>query len=493
MITVSRKVIFTLRREIFDRLTGLPVKFFDTHATGDILSRVSYDCVTLNASLSTDLVQILASIVTVLGALVMMLQISPTLVLVFAVTVPLSVLVTRYIATHTQPLYRDRSRKLGALNGFVEEMITGQKTLKAYNQEAGTIAQLDAVNDAAVEAYYKTDFAAAVTGPTVMFINNLSLTLVSVFGALIHLAGGMSVGNISTFVLYSRKFSGPINEVANIYGELQSSMAAAERIFRLLDEPLEPADSANAAPLHQVEGDVRFDHARFGYLPGVPVLKDLSLTAQPGSLTAIVGPTGAGKTTIIKLLMRFYDLDGGAITIDSTDTRDLTRDSLRRAWAMVLQDTWLFRGTIFENLAYGRPEATREEVIAAAKSVRLDGYISRLPQGYDTVLSDDAANISKGQMQLLTIARAGLMGSRMLILDEATSNVDSRTEVQIQQAMRALMRDKTCFVVAHRLSTIRGADQILVVRDGDVVESGTHAQLMAQGGFYRELYDAQFA
>ena len=493
MIYISRNVIRTLRQDIFDKLMRLPVRYFDTHMSGDIISKISYDCDTLNASLSTDLVQVLASAVTVTGALVMMLQIAPLLVLVFAITVPLSVLVTRFIAKRTQPLFRTRSQKLGEMNGFVEEMISGQKTLKAYNRQQGAVDDLDDINEGVVGAYYKAEYYSSITGPSVNFINNLSVTLVSVFGALIYMAGGMSVGDISSFVLYARKFSGPINEVANIYGELQSAMAAAERVFRLLDEDIEPEDIANAETLTDIEGDVRLDAVSFGYLEGKTVLKNLSLHAEPGSLTAIVGPTGAGKTTIINLLMRFYDIGGGAITVDGKNTRSLTRESLRRAWAMVLQDTWLFRGTIAENLSYGRPEATREEVIAAAKSVHLHSYIMSLPQGYDTVLTDDAANISRGQMQLLTIARAALQDRHMLILDEATSNVDTRTEVRIQQAMRALMQDKTCFVVAHRLSTIRNADKILVVKDGDVVESGTHTQLMAARGFYRELYDAQFS
>ena len=492
MIAISRKVIYTIRQDIFDKLSRLPVKFFDTHSTGDIISRISYDCDTLNASLSTDIVTILASVITIVGAFAMMIHLSPKLVLVFVVTVPLSILVTRFIARKTQPLFRMRSKKLGDLNGFVEEMITGQKTLKAYNQEANTIKTLDGENKEVVDAYYKAEYYSSITGPSVNFINNLSMTLISTFGALTFMAGGLSIGSISSFVLYSRKFSGPINEIANIYGELQSALAAAERVFRLLDEKPEPIDTEDAVKLGNVEGDVALKNVAFSYVEEKPVLKNLSLHAAPGSLTAIVGPTGAGKTTIINLLMRFYDIDSGSITVDGADTRALTRDSLRKAYAMVLQDTWLFRGSIFENIAYGGEDVTRQQVIDAAKAVKMHGYISRLPQGYDTVLTDDAANISKGQMQLLTIARASLAGSHMLILDEATSNVDTRTEMQIQQAMRDLMRDKTCFVVAHRLSTIQSADKILVVRDGDVVESGTHSQLMAARGFYRELYDAQF-
>ncbi len=492
MIIISRKVIYRLREDIFDKLLSLPVRFFDTHSTGDIISRISYDCDTLNASLSTDIVTILASVITIAGSFIMMMRISPELVLVTLVTVPLSIIVTRFIAKRTQPLFRIRSKKLGDLNGFVEEMITGQKTLKAYNQEADTVSRLDVENKEVCSAYYKAEYYSSITGPTVNFVNNLSMTFVSVFGALIYMAGKMSIGNISTFVLYSRRFSGPINEIANIYGELQSALAAAERVFRLLDEPPEPEDPQDAQVLDNVSGDVKIDDISFGYLPDKPVLTNFSLQADRGKLIAIVGPTGAGKTTLINLLMRFYDIDSGSISVDGHNIAGLTRDSLRLAYSMVLQDTWLFRGSIYDNIAYGRPEAMREEVIEAAKGVKMHNYIMRLPNGYDTILSDDAANISKGQMQLITIARAGLAGSRMLILDEATSNVDTRTEVEIQEAMRRLMRDKTCFVVAHRLSTIQTADRILVVNGGNIVESGTHSELMEKKGFYRELYDAQF-
>ena len=492
MLTISRRVVYKMRQDVFEKLMTLPVGYFDIHQTGDIISRISYDIDTVNGSLSHDVVQLLTTVITVVGALSMMLSISPQLVLVFVVTVPLSILLTKVITGKTRPLFRERSAKLGAMNGFVEEMVTGQKTLKAYGREAYTIERFDKKNKEAVDAYYRAEYYGSVVGPCVNFVNNLSLSLISVFGALLYLAGSMSIGNISSFVLYSRKFSGPINEAANIMSELQSALAAAERVFRLIDEEPEPADAPTATELTDVVGEVEMSHVRFGYLPEKTIIHDLSFHAKPGKLIAIVGPTGAGKTTLINLLMRFYYPQKGGIQVDAKNAEELTRDSIRKAYAMVLQDTWLFYGSIYENLAYGREDATREEVIAAAKAAHIHSFIKRLPQGYDTILTDEGTNISKGQKQLLTIARAMLLDAKMLILDEATSNVDTRTEQQIQKAMRKLMQDKTCFVIAHRLSTIQNADLILVVNDGEVVEQGTHQELMKKEGMYRKLYQSQF-
>ena len=493
MVHISRQVTLRMRRDLFERLSDMPVSFIDTHPVGDLISRIFYDIDTINTSLSSDVVHVLASLVTIVGSLVMMLSISPRLVLVFCVTIPLSLLITTLITRRTQPLFRLRSRKMGELNDFSEEMISGLKTLKAYHQEENKLNALDALNEEVVQSYYKSEYYSSVMGPSVNLVNNLSLSLISVFGALMYMEGGISLGNISSFVQYSRRFSGPINEIANIYGELQSAIAAADRVFTLLDEPLEKADAPEAHALAHVRGDVAMEHVSFGYEKGKTILNDLSFQARSGALIAIVGPTGAGKTTLINLLMRFYDIDSGRITVDGQSVDEVTRASLRRAYSMVLQDTWLFSGTIFDNIAYAKPGATREEVEAVAKAAKIHHYIMSLPNGYDTVITDDGANISKGQKQLLTIARAMLVDARMLILDEATSNVDTRTEVQIQQAMRRLMKDKTCFVVAHRLSTIKNADLILVVKDGNVIERGTHRELMRLGGFYRELYDAQFA
>lgn len=492
MIHISRKVVYRMRKDVFHRLMDLPVGYFDTHQTGDIISRLSYDIDTVNTSLSNDLVQILTTIITVVGALAMMIVISPKLVLIFAFTVPLSMLITKTLTGKTRPMFRLRSKKLGELNGFVEEMISGQKTLKAYHQEENTIAKFDGKNEEAVEAYYRAEYYGSVVGPAVNFINNLSLSLVSVFGALLFLAGQMSVGNISSFILYSRKFSGPINEAANIISELQSALAAAERVFNMMDEIPEPEDKENAVELEEVTGDVELKEVCFGYTKEQMIIKNLNLHARPGKLVAIVGPTGAGKTTLINLLMRFYDVDEGSIAVEKQDITDITRASLRKSYAMVLQDTWLFQGTIFENIAYGKEDATMEEVVEAAKAARIHSYIKHLPDGYQTILTDDGTNISKGQKQLLTIARAMLLDAHMLILDEATSNVDTRTEQQIQKAMRKLMENKTCFVIAHRLSTIQNADEILVVNHGEVVEQGTHAELMEKQGFYHQMYRAQF-
>lgn len=493
MIVISRRVVNTMRRDVFNKLTELPVGYFDTNQTGDILSRISYDIDTINTSLSHDMVQVFASVVTVGGALFMMISISPLLVLVFAFTVPLSIFMTKKITGFTRPLFRKRSAKLGELNGFVEEMISGQKTLRAYSQEENTIAKLDAQNEETVQAYYRAEYYGSMVGPSVNFVNNLSMSLVSFLGAVLFLQGSISIGNISSFVLYSRRFSGPINEIANIIGELQSAFSAAERVFRLLDEDPEPVDAANAQTLSEAEGDVSIEHVDFGYTGGQEVIHDLSLHVPKGALVAIVGPTGAGKTTIVNLLMRFYDVDSGEIKLDGNPVQDLTRKSLRLNYSMVLQDTWLFNGTVFENIAYGSETAARGDVERVCKACGIHEYILTLPEGYDTVLDDDGSNISKGQKQLMTIARAMLLKSSLLILDEATSNVDTRTELQIQRAMRQLMADKTCFVIAHRLSTIRGADMILVVRDGEIVERGTHETLMAEDTFYKQLYNAQFA
>jgi ATP-binding cassette subfamily B protein len=492
MIRLSQKIIRKMREDVFHKLADLPVSFFDRNQAGDIISRISYDIDTVNTSLSNDLVQICASVITVVGSFFMMVIISPQLVLVMLITIPLALLYTRYMSKKVRPLFRKRSAMLGEMNSFVEEMVSGQKTIKAYAAEETVMDRFDKVNKETVDAYYTAEYYGSMTGPTVNFINNLSLSLITVFGAILYLFGNLSLGNISSFVQYSRKFSGPINETANIISELQSAAAAAERVFKLIDEQPEPEDSPEAEALTEVEGEVSIENVSFGYLPDKIVIKNLFLKAQPGSLTAIVGQTGAGKTTIINLLMRFYDVWDGKIFVDQKEIRDLTRSSLRKSYAMVLQDTWLFAGTIFDNIAYGKENATMEEVIATAKLAGIHSFIKRLPQGYQTIVNEDGINISKGQKQLITIARAMLLDAKMLILDEATSNVDTRTEIKIQKAMRKLMEQKTCFVIAHRLSTIQGADNILVVDQGNVVEQGTHKELIEKKGYYYRLYMSQF-
>ena len=492
MIRLSRRISKQMRHDVFEKLTRLPVSYFDRFQTGDIISTITYDIDTVNQSLSTDLLQILQSTITVTVSFIMMLTIAPQLVLIFVFTIPLTIFFTRWLTKKVRPMFRRRSARLGQLNGFVEEMLSGQKTVRAYGREEAVLEEFDKKNASAVEAYTKAEAYGTITGPSVNCINNVSLALVSVFGSILFMKGHIGLGDLGSFVQYSRKFSGPINEVANIVAELQSAFAAAERVFTLIDAKPETEDAPDAQALTQVQGNVKLEHVDFSYIPGTPIIEDLSLHAKPGELTAIVGPTGAGKTTIINLLMRFYDVDGGAVYVDGHDIRQVTRDSLRKSYTMVLQDTWLFHGTIFDNIAYGKPGATMEEVVAAAKAAHIHGYISRLPQGYDTVLSDNGTSISKGQKQLLTIARAMLLDAHMLILDEATSNVDTRTEQKIQAAMRQLMKNKTCFVIAHRLSTIHAADHILVLDGGKVVEQGKHGELMARQGFYYQLYQAQF-
>ena len=492
MMTVSKDIARKMRRDVFQKLMRLPVGYFDTHQAGDIISRVSYDIDVVCTCISTDVVQVVTSVVTVIGSFIMMIYISPLMSVVVVVTIPISVSYTVWMRNRTQPRYKKRSASYGVLNGFVEEMLSGQKTIQAYAYEGQVNNRFDQVNQSAAEAYYDADRYGTTIGPTMGAINNMCLGLIAMLGSVLYMLGRASLGQISSFILYSRKFSGPINEIANIFNELFSALAAAERVFHLLDEDEEVSDRALAEPLKQVEGNVALDHVSFGYVPGKTVLHDLSLTAQAGKLVAIVGPTGAGKTTIINLLMRFYDVDQGRVLVEGRDIRDYTRSSLRGAYSMVLQDTWVFQGTIFDNIAYGKEDAAMDQVVAAARAAHIHPFIMRLPKGYDTIISEDGGNISKGQKQLLTIARAMLYDAKMLILDEATSNVDTSTERAVQAAMRSLMEGKTCFVIAHRLSTIQNADLILVVDHGDVVEQGTHESLMAAQGFYHKLYTAQF-
>ena len=493
MIYISQKIVVNMRQDLSDKFLDLPVSYFDKHQIGDMLSRISYDIDTINTSLSTDLVQLFGSFIVVIGAFGMMLWISLPLLTVFFITIPLSILTTSFLTKRTRPLFRERSRKLGDMNGYVEETLSGLKTIKAYSQQDTMYSSFKEKNYEASEAYYKADYYGSIVGPTVGFINNISLTLISVFGSILYLVNMISIGNISSFILYSRKFSGPISEAANMIAELQSTLAAAERVFRVLNEPIEVDVQTSIELNDDVQGDVQFEHVNFSYLPNKPVLKDVNLEVKAGSLVAIVGPTGAGKTTLINLIMRFYQLDSGIIRVDGNDISKLTLNQLRTKFSMVLQDSWLFHGSIYENLIYGNEHATKEDVIRIAKEVHIHNFIERCKDGYDTLVTDDGVNLSKGQRQLITIARAMLANKPMIILDEATSNVDTLTEKRIQSAMKKLMAGKTCFVIAHRLSTIINADIILVVHDGNIVEQGSHDELMLKKGHYYHLYMAQFA
>lgn len=503
MMHLSQRIIYKMRKQVFEKLTTLPVSFFDTHATGDIISHLSYDIDTINSTLSHDLVQILTSIYTVVGSLFFMWQISKPMILIFALTVPVSLLFTKYRSKKVRPLFSKRAKKYGELNGFAEEMLTGSRTISAYGRQDVISSRFNKINGEAMDAFYKAEYNAALLFPTINLINNISLTLVAVMGGILYMysqngailatsAFFITLGGVAQFVQYSRKFAGPINEFSNILHEIQSAFSAAERVFRILDEEPEKEDAADAKELTEVKGDVSIQNVTFGYTEERTVLKNVCVTAKKGQTVAIVGPTGAGKTTIINLLMRFYDHQKGEILIDGIPSIDIKRADLRLAFNMVLQDTWLFCGTIYDNIVYGREDASPEEVYEAAKSAKIDSYIKSLPDGYDTVLSDDGVNISKGQKQLITIARAFLSKAPILILDEATSNVDSRTEIQIQNAMTALMENKTCFIIAHRLSTIQNADTILVVKDSTIIEQGNHNELIEKRGFYYSLYHSQF-
>ena len=505
MINLSRRVVYTMRKEVFDHLMVLPVGYFDRNQTGDIISRISYDIDTINTSLSNDLVQILAGSITVVGSFVMMARISPILLLIYLFTIPILIFFTRYRVKKVKPLFRARSAKLGQLNGYAEEMLSGQKTIRAYGKEEHMIGRFDRHNDEAVEAYYAADYQGSIVGPGVNFINNLSISLISMFGAMLFMKSGadgillgsltlsaMTAGKLSSFILYSRKFLGPVNETANIIGEIQSATSAAERVFRLLDEAPEAADEENASSAEEIRGEVEIRDLTFSYLPGQPVLKHISLFVPAGQTVAVVGPTGSGKTTLVNLLMRFYETGEGKIFLVGIDIAKMPLSALRRSFALVLQETWLFGGTVAENIAYGSEGATLEEVRAAARAARIDGFIESLPQGYDTVMDENGTNISKGQKQLITIARMMLVHHPILILDEATSNVDSRTEKLLSETMLAITRGRTSFIIAHRLSTIKNADVILVLKDGEVIESGTHDELLAANGFYASLYLSQF-
>lgn len=493
MVKISKKTAYMLRKECFDKLHRLPVSVFDDNSAGDILSRVSYDVDVVATSIQADISQIITTVITVLGSFFMMLNISLPLSVVTMVTLPITVLYTIHIKGITRPLYSKRSEKYGEMNGFVEEMFSGEKTIQAYGYEENVSRQFASINEDASDAYFNADVRGVTIGPTMGMMNNLSLALNGTLGSILYMFSYATLGQLSSFILYSRKFAGPINELANIMNELFSALSAAERIFSFLDMEEERKDKEGAIEIEKGEGNIEVRDVSFSYSPEKEILHNVSFSAEKGKTLAIVGETGAGKTTIINLLMRFYYPERGKIFIDGIDSTDIKVHSQRRQFAMVLQDTWLFRGTVYDNIAYGREGATREEVVEAAKKAGIHYFISTLDKGYDTVISEDGGNISKGQKQLLTIARAFLSNSLVLILDEATSNVDTSTEKRVQEAMTALMKGRTAIVIAHRLSTIENADEIIVMSNGSVVEKGTHSSLLEKKGAYYKLYRSQFS
>lgn len=492
MTGVTQKVTYRLRQDISKKISRLPLAYFDGTSTGDVLSRVTNDVDTVSQSLNQSLTQIITSVTTVLGVLVMMLTISPTMTLVALLVLPISFLLIGAIVKKSQPLFKRQQNYLGKVNGHVEEMYGGHLVVQAFDRADESIATFEELNDELYNSAWKSQFFSGLMMPLMNFVGNLGYAAICVLGGYLTIQGRISVGDIQAFIQYVRSFTQPISQIANISNVLQQTAAAAERVFEFLEEEEEVADPDQPLDPSMVEGEVAFAHVKFGYDPSKIIIHDFSAIIQPGQRVAIVGPTGAGKTTMVKLLMRFYDVTEGAILLDRYDLRQFSRDGLRSLFGMVLQDTWLYHDTIMENIRYGRLSATDDEVIAAAKAAGVHRFIRTLPDGYNTVLSEDAHNISQGQKQLLTIARAILSDPKILILDEATSSVDTRTEQKIQRAMNTLMEGRTSFVIAHRLSTIRDSDLILVMRDGDIVEVGNHEDLMQRKGFYADLYQSQF-
>ncbi|MCM3041045.1 ABC transporter ATP-binding protein/permease [Paenibacillus motobuensis] len=492
MAGVAQKTVYDLRREVNDKLNRLPLKYFDARTHGEILSRVTNDVDNISSTLQQSLTQLITSVLTIIGVIVMMLSISPLMTLIAVLTLPLSVLAITSIAKKSQKQFLRQQKELGELNGHVEEMYTGHNVVKVFGREQRSLDEFNEVNERLYQAGWKAQFISGVIMPIMNFIGNIGYVLVSVVGGILVTKGRINIGDVQAFIQYARQFTQPIAQTANIANIIQSTVASAERVFEILDEEEEVAEAAKPVALPQAKGNVSFDHVKFGYDPDKILIEDMNIDVSKGQTIAIVGPTGAGKTTLINLLMRFYEVTDGKITVDGVNITDMKRGDLRSLFGMVLQDTWLFNGTIRDNIAYGREGATEEEIIQAAKTAHADHFIRTLPGGYDTILNEEASNISQGQKQLLTIARAILADPAILILDEATSSVDTRTEVYIQRAMNELMKGRTSFVIAHRLSTIKDADLILVMNQGTVIEKGTHAELLAEGGFYSDLYNSQF-
>ena len=491
MTGITQRVCYRMRREIIEKIDRMPLAYFETNSVGDVMSRVTNDVDTLGQSLNQSVTQLITSVTQIIGVAAMMLSVSYALAGLTFLTVPISLVLVVVVVRSSQRYFRRQQVILGRVDGIIEESFSGQNVIKVFNREARAVADFDVENRSLYESGWKSQFFSGLMQPIMNFVANLAYVGVVIAGAFLAIAGAINLGDIQAFMQYVRNFTQPITQLSQVSNMLQMLSAAAERVFEFLDESEEDAVFAPRA-LPACRGEVAFDHVRFGYVPNKTIIHDFSCTVEPGQTVAIVGPTGAGKTTLMKLLMRFYDVNAGAIRVDGVDVRDCARDDLRANFAMVLQDTWLFKGTIRENIRYGRSDASDDEVYAAARAALADHFIRTLPGGYDFELNEDASNVSQGQKQLLTIARAFIADRPILILDEATSNVDTRTEERIQRAMDALMQGRTSFVIAHRLSTIRNADVILVLRDGDIVESGTHDELLAAGGFYAELYNSQF-
>ncbi|NWQ40322.1 ABC transporter ATP-binding protein [Bacillus sp. EB106-08-02-XG196] len=492
MAGVSQRAVAALRKEVNEKFAKLPIKYLDQHSKGDLISRAVNDIDNINNSFQQALTQFIGSVITVAGMIVMMLLISPLMTIVIAVTVPLSVFIIRCIFSRSQPLFKKQQAVLGNVNGYVEEMFTGHHVVKAYGYEDKSVERFDEMNKTLYKVNQKAQFLSGIMNPLMNFVGNIGFVFVSIIGGVFVLNGSMLIGNVQAFLQYSKQITGPMMQVSGIANLIQNALASAERVFDLLDEEEEQKEKDACIDLDQMKGQVKFEHVSFGYERDSRLMGDINLEIKEGQTVAIVGPTGAGKTTLINLLMRFYEINSGNIFIDQIDSKHLSQEQVRSLFAMVLQDTWLFSGTIRENISYGKKDATDEEIIAAAQSAYADDFIRKLPEGYNTVLYQDASNISHGQKQLLTIARAIISDPIILILDEATSSVDTRTELKIQKAMNNLMKNRTSFIIAHRLSTIKGADLILVMHQGDIIEKGTHQELMKENGFYADLYNSQF-